>query len=95
MEPIQIPRTIDDLPHLFVWTADEFAPFAIGLGVGFFTGYVMTCGALGLLGTKLYIRFRDGRPDGIFPHTLYWFGWSHFGKQVRTIPNPFIRQFLP
>jgi conjugal transfer pilus assembly protein TraL len=43
--------------------------------------------------TKLYRRFRDGRPDGFILHAIYWVGL--LPTKAKTIPNPFIRSYLP
>ncbi|MFT0213086.1 type IV conjugative transfer system protein TraL [Pseudomonas sp. F1_0610] len=48
---------------------------------------------LGLVTTKLYRRFRDGRPDGFILHAIYWAGL--LPTKAKTIPNPFIRSYLP
>ena len=48
---------------------------------------------LGLVTTKLYRRFRDGRPDGFILHAIYWVGL--LPTKAKTIPNPFIRSYLP
>lgn len=93
MEPVEIPSHVDDPPHVLLWSADELAPVAIGLVMGVLTGNAFILTALGLVIAKLYRRFRDNHPDGFFLHVLYWFGlWP---TKTRTMPNPYIRRFLP
>lgn len=72
MEPVNIPSYIDDPPHFLLWSADEMAPILLGLVIGIFTGNALVLCLLGLVTTKLYRRFRDGRPDGFILHAIYW-----------------------
>lgn len=93
MEPVEIPRFVDDPPHVLLWSADELAPVAIGLVAGILTGNAFVLTALGVVATKLYRRFRDNHPDGFLLHALYWYGlWPN---HARSMPNSFIRRFLP
>jgi len=98
MEPVKIPRLVDEPPSVLVWTLDELAPIMLGLVFGIFTGNVTILLGLGLVVTSLYKRFRDGRPDGYLNHLLYWIGielrWP-FGRQAQTIVNPFSNHFRP
>lgn len=71
MEPVNIPSYIDDPPHFLLWSADEMAPILLGLVIGIFTGNALVLCLLGLVTTKLYRRFRDGRPDGFILHAIY------------------------
>ena len=84
---------IDDPPHFLLWSADEMAPILLGLVIGIFTGNALVLCLLGLVTTKLYRRFRDGRPDGFILHAIYWGGL--LPTKAKTIPNPFIRSYLP
>ncbi|WP_234911526.1 type IV conjugative transfer system protein TraL, partial [Vibrio anguillarum] len=72
---------------------DEMAPILLGLVIGIFTGNALVLCLLGLVTTKLYRRFRDGRPDGFILHAIYWAGL--LPTKAKTIPNPFIRSYLP
>ncbi len=93
MEPVQIPRLIDEPPSVLLWTTDELAPIMLGLVVGIFTGNVLLLTAGGLAVTSLYKRFRDGHPDGYLLHMLYWIGLMP--TKARTIRNPFANQYKP
>lgn len=93
MEPVKIPRTINDPPNVLLWTTDELAPIMIGLIAGIFSGNLLIGLVLGGVVTSLYKRFRDGRPDGYLLHLLYWIGV--LPAKARTVKNPFAKQFLP
>ena len=93
MEPVSIPSYIDDPSHFLLWSADEIAPLMLGLVIGILTGQALLLCLLGLAVTRLYRRFRDGHPDGYLLHTLYWAGL--LPTKAQTIPNPFIRAYLP
>ena len=93
MSPTPIPKYIDDPPHLLLWSADEFVPLALALLVGIFLDQKLICLAAGLLAVRFYRRYRDGRPDGLPLHALYWLGL--YPSKAFTIPNPFIRRFYP
>lgn len=91
MTHIELPRYVDDPPHLLLWSADEIAPLAIGLVVGVMLSQALIFTLIGLVLTKAYARYRDGKPDGYFLHVLYWIG--ALPTSARTIPNPFAREF--
>ncbi len=94
MEPVKIPRRIDDPPHLLLWSADEFAPMLVGLVIGVVLGKALPCFLIGLAVTNLYRRFKDNHPDGYILHMAYWWGLLPAGK-ARSLPNPYIRRMLP
>ena len=93
VEPVDIPRLIDEPPSVLLWTTDEMAPIMLGLVIGMFTGNVLILTGLGLAVTSLYKRFRDGRPDGYLLHLLYWIGV--LPTKAKTIPNPYANHFKP
>ena len=41
----------------------------------------------------ILLGLRDGRPDGFILHAIYWGGL--LPTKAKTIPNPFIRSYLP
>ncbi len=92
MEPVKIPRRIDEPPNILLWTVDELAPPMLGLFIGVLIGHAIPCAFVGLLLTNVYKRYRDGHTDGYFLHILYWVGWQ---LQGRCWFNPFIREYLP
>lgn len=92
MEPIEIPRYVDDPPHVLLWSAEEMAPVFLGLAIGMVMGAAFMLFCLGLAVAKIYRRFSDGRPDGYMLHALYWFGFPITGKAM-SAPNPYIRRF--
>lgn len=89
----EIPRQVDDPPHVLLWSAEELAPVAFGLAIGMVTGKALVFSLLGLLIAKVYRRFSDGHPDGFLLHALYWFGF--IPSRSRTMPNPYARRYLP
>ncbi|MEI8573870.1 MULTISPECIES: type IV conjugative transfer system protein TraL [Methylomonas] len=93
MEPVAIPQSIDDPIHILLWSADEIVPFMVSMLTGMLIDQFIPGMALGFIAVKLYRRFRDNRPDGYTLHALYWLGL--LPNRSRTIPNPYIRRFLP
>lgn len=93
MEPITIPKHIDDPVTLLVWSADEFVPAAFLMILGMLIGQLLIMLILSVVVIKAYRRFRDNRPDGFPLHAAYWIGM--LPSQAITIPNPFIREFYP
>ncbi|MFC0179533.1 type IV conjugative transfer system protein TraL [Thorsellia kenyensis] len=70
MKLIDIPQHIDEPPHFLFWSADEVAPLFIGIVFGILTGQALTLTVIGFLITKVYRRYRDGRPDGYLLHAI-------------------------
>ena len=93
MEPVAIPQSIDDPIHILLWSADEIVPFMVSMLTGMLIDQFIPGLALGLIAVKFYRRFRDNRPDGYTLHALYWVGL--LPSRAQTIPNPYIRRFLP
>ena len=93
MEPVTIPKHIDDPVTLLIWSADEFAPAAFLLILGILIGQVTIMLVLAVVAIKAYRRFRDNRPDGFPLRAAYWIGL--LPRKAITIPNPFIRAFYP
>jgi conjugal transfer pilus assembly protein TraL len=93
MEPITIPKHIDDPVTLLVWSADEFVPAAFLMMLGMLIGQLLIMLILSVIVIKAYRRFRDNRPDGYALHAAYWIGM--LPSKAITIPNPFIREFYP
>lgn len=93
MEPITLPKYIDDPITLLIWSADEFVPFAAVLLIGMLIGQLSIALILSALVIKAYRRFRDNRPDGFPLHAAYWAGL--LPSSAVSMPNPYIRRFLP
>lgn len=93
MEPITIPKHIDDPVTLLVWSADEFVPAAFLMMLGMLIGQLLIMLILSVVVIKAYRRFRDNRPDGYALHAAYWIGM--LPSQAITIPNPFMGEFYP
>ena len=93
MEPVTIPKHIDDPVTLLVWSADEFVPAAFLMILGMLIGQLLIMLILSVIVIKAYRRFRDNRPDGYTLHAAYWIGM--LPSKAITIPNPFIREFHP
>jgi conjugal transfer pilus assembly protein TraL len=68
MEPVAIPKTIDDLIHLLLWSADEIVPFMVCMLSGMLIDQFIPALALEAIAVKFYRRFRDNRPDDYTLH---------------------------
>ncbi|MFZ2171960.1 MAG: type IV conjugative transfer system protein TraL [Methylococcaceae bacterium] len=93
MEPVAIPKTIDDPIHLLLWSADEIVPFMVCMFTGMLIDQFIPALAIGVIAVKLYPRFRNNRPDGYNLHAIYLLGL--LPSKALTISNPFIRRFYP
>ena len=93
MKAIEIPRRVDEPPHLLLWSADELAPMILGITIGVVIGKALICFLAGLLISGVYRRFRESRADGYLFHMIYWRGLS--ATRARTFRNPFARRYLP
>lgn len=93
MEPIRIPRRVDEPPHLLLWSGDEIAPILLGMVIGVFIGAALTLMAVGMLTTNIYRRFRENHADGYLLHMIYWLGFMP--SSARSFKNPFIRRYIP
>lgn len=74
MQPVPIPRDIDEPVTLLLWRADEFVPFFLVVALGMLLGQLLPALVLSWLSVRVYRRFRDQRPDGIVLDALYWYG---------------------
>lgn len=93
MKIINLPQHIDEPPHFLLWSADEMAPIMLGLVLGIIINQALVLTIVGMLITKLYQRYRNGKPDGYLLHAIYWIGL--LPTTARTIPNPFTRGYYP
>lgn len=93
MQPVEIPRYIDDPVHFLLWSADEIAPIGLGLVIGILAGSPAYFTLAGLALTSVYSRYRDSKPDGFALHYLYWQGLMK--TKCKAATNPFIRRFYP
>ena len=86
MEPVTIPKHIDEPITLLIWSADEFVPFAVVVMFGMLIGQLTISLILSVVVIKAYRRFRDNRPDGYPLHAVYWAGL--LPSRALTAPNP-------
>ena len=93
MEPLELPKYVDDPPLILLWRIDDLAPLVFSLVLGILTDRLWLFLLIGLLGVRLYGKFRDSRPDGYALHLLYWLGV--YPMSHRSTPNPFARWFHP
>lgn len=93
MQPISLPRTVDDPPYFLIWRIDDFAPPTLMLAVGFLLDHPFLLCFIGLALGFVYQRYREGKPEMFVFHALYWAGlWPNRG---RTLKNPFQRTYWP
>lgn len=95
MEPVKIPRRVDEPPHLLLWSMDEILPLLIGLVMGVMIDKLGVCLVVGFIITKLYSKYRDSRPDGYLLHIIYWMGVPATRRKARIFKNPFVRRYFP
>lgn len=93
MKPVQIPRRVDEPPHVLLWSVDELAPILLGLTIGMVMQKALICVVIGIFIAQAYKKFKDNFPDGYLLHIMYWYGVQT--KTTFSYPNSFIRNFLP
>lgn len=93
MDTNDIPQGIDDPIQVLLWDINELAPIMLGLVVGMITNQALMGMLVGAIISYGYRKVRDRYPDGFFIHMLYWIGVPL--KKAITLPNPFIRRFIP
>lgn len=89
---VEIPQYIDDPVQILVWSADELIPFTTLMAVGMLLERLLVFMLVAWFALKYYRQFRDGRPDGILYHSLYWTGITP--PLGHTIRNSFERIFV-
>jgi conjugal transfer pilus assembly protein TraL len=93
MQPVPIPRHVDEPVTLLIWRADEFVPFFLTLMIGMLLGHLGLALIAGIFCVKAYRRIRDNHPDGVLTDMLYHYGLIP-GRGL-SFPNPWIRRFHP
>jgi conjugal transfer pilus assembly protein TraL len=87
MEPVAIPKTIDDPIHLLRWSADEIVPFMVCMLTGMLIDQFIPALAIGAIAVKCYRRFRGNRPDGYTLHVRS-IGWVCCPAKRSPFPIP-------
>lgn len=93
MQPLFMPRHLDDQMTVLMWPADEMLPVFACLIVGVLINQKLICLGIGLVAMRFFRKMKEGNPDGYLLHALYWTGL--IAGKARTLPNPYIREFLP
>jgi conjugal transfer pilus assembly protein TraL len=93
MEHVPFPETADEPPYLLLWRVDDVAMPLLCVCIGMLLGRVIVLAPIGLVAMFFYRRFRDGRPEFIVLHALYWSGV--FPSRGLGFINPYIRTLLP
>jgi len=93
LDPIELPAGIDEPPQVLLWRLDDLAPVVLLMVLGIVAGHLAPLLLAGLVGGRLYRRYRDTRPDGYFLHALYWHGLV--GLRGWAVPNGLARVWVP
>lgn len=92
VQRVEIPQYIDDPVQILVWSADELIPVCSMMAVGMALERLTLFLVIAFVVLKYYRRFRDGKPDGVLYHSMYWYGiMPTRGFSVR---NPFERVYV-
>ena len=84
MSDLPLPRSVDELPYLFVWRLDDFLLPAVTTALGFVAGAPVSFGLGGFVLAWLYQRYRAGRPELFVVHMI----WSASATRRSTHPRP-------
>ena len=91
MSDLALPRSVDELPYLFIWRLDDFLVPAVTTALGFVAGWPVMFGLAGLVLAWVYQRYRAGRPELFVVHGLYWQGF--YPGRGRGLPNALQRSY--
>lgn len=92
LQRIEIPQYIDDPVQILVWSADELIPFTVLMSIGMVLERLTLFLVIAWFAIKYYRQFRDGRPDGVLYHALYWIGVTP--PVGHTVRNSFERLYV-
>ena len=92
MRPVYMPRHLDEPMTVLMWPADEMIPIIACLSVGILIQQKLICLIIGIVAMRFFRKMKEGNPDGYLLHALYWHGFV--GGGARTMPNPFIREYI-
>ena len=73
MEPVAIPKTIDDPIHILLWSADEIVPFMVCMLTGMLIDHFIPALALGVVAVKFSGAFVTTARTGI--PCMPFIGW--------------------
>lgn len=90
MEPIAIPRYIDDQIQILYWELDEVAVFFMCMGLGIMFDMLMPLMLGALVFLYMFQRFKMTHMDGILLHIAYWNG---IVKLNNAHPNGLMRRY--
>lgn len=96
MEPVQLPRHIDQPRRLFLWTVTEVLIFSCPFGASLLLPsplYMIGAAGIGLTAVYVYRRYRDRYPDGFAKHAVYWTGLLNL--KGKSAINPHHRRIYP
>ena len=92
MKAIEMPRNLDDPFIVLFWSADELLPGFLMIIVGVLIDQKLLAILAAVALTKVFRKMKEGHPDGFLLHLIYWFGVINL--KARTLPNPYIREYL-
>jgi len=93
MEPVHIPRRVDEYPHLLFWPMDEALLPTTGIFIGVTTNFFWPSIIIGLLAAYYYGKYKKGKPEQYIIHVLYNVGIKV--SKSKTFINPRIRRLFP
>ena len=93
MAELPLPRSVDELPYLFIWRLDDFLLPAVTTALGFVAGAPVLFGLGGFVLAWLYQRYRAGRPELFVVHMIYWLGL--YPGRGRSCPNALQQDYRP
>jgi conjugal transfer pilus assembly protein TraL len=94
VKALRMPRDLDDQMYVLFWTTDELLPGLSIFVLGVLINQKLICLVAALLMTKAFRRLKEGNPDGFLLHLGYWYGVIA-DRRAYTMPNAFIREFVP
>ena len=93
MDPLPLPRSIDDPPYVLLFRLDDLAAAGAVIVAGFVAGQLLPSLAVAALAAWGYQRLRAGRPEGFVQHAL-WF-WGLYPDRGYSFQNAWCREYRP
>ena len=87
---VPMPRYVDEMPVILLWSVDEFIPFMVFVMIGFIMGQVLLFCIFGWIFKHYCNKYTKFMISGYLNHMLYWYGFGFV--RGRSIPNPFLRE---
>lgn len=92
MRHIEVPQTLDDPPLALIFDAHQLGIVIGAMALGILIEQMIPMIVIGIIASKLFTRYSEGRPNGFVRHALYWRGIPLLSPRY---PHAFDREYRP